>query len=393
MSVDVVLFNTHDVILLFTFFQCVILGCILYKPSKDRLFSNVFLIGFLLANAVIPFELLIHFGAAFRPWAIENLPNWFFVFEFGYWLQGPFLLWYMRSILYKSLRVPLSDAFYFVPFLLFLVHQLIGYHLLPTDEKISIQQNFELHDESFSIYYITLMRELLRVYFGVLCLLELKNYLKVTAQKHIVADSKEVLWLQLVVYGFLGVWGWGVLVVAMLICNVQLFWGLPVGPMGIMANYVTCFLLCGLVVVVGRMAKVAEKLEAVSATPIKQQASPSINMEYVEKLEKLMKVDKLYLESSLTLEMLSGKLAVSARTLSSVINRHYGCNFFEFINDYRIEEAKRMMIDPERAQATMLEIMYEVGFNSKATFNTFFKKHEGMTPREYRKKYYQTESA
>nr|WP_252738503.1 helix-turn-helix domain-containing protein [Saccharophagus degradans] len=99
-----------------------------------------------------------------------------------------------------------------------------------------------------------------------------------------------------------------------------------------------------------------------------------------------MHEDKLYLESSLTLEVLAGKLSISPRTLSTVINRHYGCNFFEFINDFRIEDAKKRMVDPARSGATMLDIMYEVGFNSKATFNSFFKKHEGMTPREYRKK-------
>lgn len=383
---DVVLFNTHDVVLLFTFLQCIVLAFILYKPQKERAVSNVFLLAFLLSNAVIPFELLIHFGAAFRPWAIDHLPNWFFVFEFGYWLQGPFLLWYLRSVLYKTIRVPLSDAFYFVPFVLFLLHQVIGYHILSTDEKISIQQSFKLHTESFSIYYITLMRELLRVYFGVLCLLELKNYLKVTSQKHIVADTSDVLWLRIVVYGFLGVWGWSVLVVAMLICNVQFLWHLPVGTMGIMANYVTCGILCGLVVVVGRKARVVENLEPVSSSQPKQHAGVTINLEYVEQLEKLMHEDKLYLESSLTLEVLAGKLSISPRTLSTVINRHYGCNFFEFINDFRIEDAKKRMVDPARSGATMLDIMYEVGFNSKATFNSFFKKHEGMTPREYRKK-------
>src|SRR5690606_4741131 len=75
------------------------------------------------------------------------------------------------------------------------------------------------------------------------------------------------------------------------------------------------------------------------------------------------------------------------RALSNIINRQFECNFFEFINSYRIEEAKRLLAAPEYASKNMLEVMYDVGFNSKATFNTLFKKKVGMTPSEYRKSF------
>jgi AraC-like DNA-binding protein len=71
--------------------------------------------------------------------------------------------------------------------------------------------------------------------------------------------------------------------------------------------------------------------------------------------------------------------------LSNIINRHFACNFFEFINSYRVEEAKAMLADATLANKSMLDIMLDVGFNSKATFNTLFKKKTGMTPSEYRK--------
>jgi len=67
-----------------------------------------------------------------------------------------------------------------------------------------------------------------------------------------------------------------------------------------------------------------------------------------------------------------------------VINRRFEQNFFEFINKYRVAEAKKLLEDPDHAQSTMIDIMADAGFNSKATFNTFFKKLVGSTPSQYR---------
>jgi AraC-like DNA-binding protein len=72
------------------------------------------------------------------------------------------------------------------------------------------------------------------------------------------------------------------------------------------------------------------------------------------------------------------------RDLSMIINRHFGANFYTFINSYRIDEAKRMLKDPAKIDITITEIYLAVGFNSKSVFYTFFKKLEGMTPTKYR---------
>ncbi len=68
-----------------------------------------------------------------------------------------------------------------------------------------------------------------------------------------------------------------------------------------------------------------------------------------------------------------------------MINRHFQKNFFEFINGYRIDEAKKLLANEKYEKVTIIEIMAQVGFNSKATFNTFFKKLVGVTPSQYRK--------
>ena len=70
--------------------------------------------------------------------------------------------------------------------------------------------------------------------------------------------------------------------------------------------------------------------------------------------------------------------------LSVLINHHLNQHFFDFINEYRIQKAMQILKNPSKKKLTILEILYEVGFNSKSSFNTAFKKHTNQTPTEFR---------
>ena len=103
-----------------------------------------------------------------------------------------------------------------------------------------------------------------------------------------------------------------------------------------------------------------------------------------EKLQKLMETEKLHLDSNLTLPLLAKKTAVSVHHLSQVINEKLSQNFFEFVNSYRVEEAKQMLLDPDRKHLNISAIGFEAGFNSNSSFNSVFKKLTGMTPSQFR---------
>lgn len=103
------------------------------------------------------------------------------------------------------------------------------------------------------------------------------------------------------------------------------------------------------------------------------------------RLVQLMEKEKIFLQADVTLKTLSGRLGVHYNYLSQIINEQFKQNFNDFINKYRIEEAKRMLIDPSGSERTILEIAYDTGFYSKSVFNTAFKKFTGKTPSQYRK--------
>ena len=98
-----------------------------------------------------------------------------------------------------------------------------------------------------------------------------------------------------------------------------------------------------------------------------------------------MENKKPYLDFELTLQKLCVQIERPEKELSILINHHMGKHFFDFINEYRIEHAKMILSNPDKKHQTILEILYQVGFNSKSSFYTAFKKITGKTPILYRK--------
>jgi AraC-like DNA-binding protein len=106
---------------------------------------------------------------------------------------------------------------------------------------------------------------------------------------------------------------------------------------------------------------------------------------YISLLEEHMEKSKPYLDRELTIYDLSQQLQIPRHFLSEVINEHMGKNFYNLVNDYRVEEVKKRLEDPAYKHLTILAIAYDSGFNAKSSFNTIFKEKTGVTPSEYQK--------
>lgn len=100
-------------------------------------------------------------------------------------------------------------------------------------------------------------------------------------------------------------------------------------------------------------------------------------------MQEIMKTKKPYLEATLTIHDLARLAEMPPHQLSKVINKEFHSNFFEFINNYRIEEFKQKAFKPEYKNLTILGIALECGFNSKSSFNRIFKETTGLTPGDF----------
>ena len=112
---------------------------------------------------------------------------------------------------------------------------------------------------------------------------------------------------------------------------------------------------------------------------------PDPNSGLAKRLTKLMEEEQPYLDPDLDLSSLADLLNINPRQLSHTINQNFSMNFYEFVNNYRVEAFKKRMQQPENKKLTLLANAYECGFKSKSTFNDVFKKSTGKTPSNFAK--------
>ncbi|WP_437398299.1 helix-turn-helix domain-containing protein [Flagellimonas lutimaris] len=100
------------------------------------------------------------------------------------------------------------------------------------------------------------------------------------------------------------------------------------------------------------------------------------------KIKKAFEEDKIYRDNTICLDILSGHIKENRYKVSQVINTYLSKNFYSFLNEYRIKEAKKLLVS--NPTLSVKAIMYEVGFNSKNSFYSAFKKITGLNPNDYR---------
>ena len=117
--------------------------------------------------------------------------------------------------------------------------------------------------------------------------------------------------------------------------------------------------------------------------------SALIEPEVVEKtmfhLEKAMQEDSLFLNATLSLNDLVDHTNIQQKTISGVLNKHIGKSFNEYVNEFRVNEVKRKLLDSRYQHLTITGIALDSGFNSQATFQRTFKSLTGQSPKEYKK--------
>jgi AraC-like DNA-binding protein len=113
---------------------------------------------------------------------------------------------------------------------------------------------------------------------------------------------------------------------------------------------------------------------------------------YAQELLTVMEEEKPYLDPEMSVSKMANRLGIPKENISQLINQRFYMNFNQFLNKYRVEEAKRRLLDPKESQFVVLKIAHDVGFNSKSTFNSAFKKFAGMSPSQWRQKHQKEKS-
>lgn len=375
---DTVLFNVHDVVLIMTTTLCLAFVVLILWLKKDKDISDYFFLAFVFLQALMPLDILFNFGAAFRDWATQNSPSMFYIFGIAYWLEAPAMLFYIKYKVVKDRSPKYSDLVFFVPAALYLIWISIDFHSLNTDQKIDSLQNFQLLNNSYLTDLRILTREALRVAIGVFCINTILHYKQQAMNVESASENIDLVWLTSIAYSFLTLRVYALLLYMIIFISSHTSLNLYHDGIGLSANYITLALV--FVLICAYLIN-SQKLTGLAENAVKKIRAP--NQALRDKLESYIQEHKPYLKNNLSLDQLAERSDISARNISAIINSCYHKNFFEYINDFRLDDAKYMLLQYQDKSIT--EIFYECGFNSKSTFNTYFKKRMGMTPSQYRK--------
>ncbi len=371
------------IVTLFAFYECVFVGTYLLLKKSVRYQANRYLGGLLL----IPASMLLS-GALFQLELLDELPHVIHLHFFTYLMFGPLAYFYVRACTQKDFKLKGKLWLHFIPALLALFY-FMPFYLQSGDAKFDA---FIVWRETASLGVPTWVL-LLRlsqpiIYFGI-CIRLIMIYRKHLDNATSYIDTVFHRWL---------LYFSGILLLPILGAIATVIFTNVIGYQLSAATVIFTFILAFAISIrIAILIKPSlfhlfphQMLIPNSTEEQKQRYEKSTLQEdskdhYVNKLSLFVETEKPYLASDLTLAELSKQVDIPTHHLSQVINEKLECNFLDYINKYRIKEAKKMLVDPKLDHYTIVSIAYEAGFNSKSTFYTAFKKYATMTPTQYKK--------
>ena len=378
-----VLFNFHDVILLMTAMQCLFCFLLLCLTIDRNKRSTLFLALFLFAHALIPINELVMWGAEFKMTARDLFPSLYFFPMVAYYIDGALLYLCFKALVFKDFSLTKIDVFHFIPLMAYITFIGLVFYSKPQEIRLEMI-NSESFVYSASYVYMEFLSKLIRVFYAIACFSLISRYSSRLQDTNSNMEKVHLSWLRALVIGFLLVMVSEAILVAAKIINIYTNFSFSLFVnIGLTGYYITFALVNLLVFTAVRYFGAFEQVNEIKITK-KVRDERFFQPELALSVDDAIRGGQIYMDPDITLDKLAESLKILPRDLSSLINRHFGINFYEFINRYRIEEAKRMLTSEEYKATTITDIYLKVGFNSKSVFYTFFKKLEGMTPSQCR---------
>jgi AraC-like DNA-binding protein len=367
---------------------------VLLLTRRENAAANRVLAGMMVAFAVFLAEVAIYLGGHY-----SNFPHLIGISQPAIYLFGPVIYLYARTIS-GGLETPgRRDLLHFVPAAVVTVY-LLPFYLKSGSAKVAFVETLMRDGAPLYLEIIEWMKLPHGVVYTIVTFGVLGRYRRRLEQNFSTLDRINLGWLRSILVGAMVAW-----VVAIT------DFGLSLVGIRILGNgsNPTSLVLVVVVYMIGirglRQPEVfwppspaEDPTEGSPKEAAQEDAAPAIDAKYRKSgldpakaaametaLLTLMDEQGPQEDSDLTLQQLADQLEVSPHNLSEVINARLGTSFHDFVNGYRVEEAKRRLLDPKLSHQTILAIAIDSGFRSKSTFNKIFKRFTGVTPSEFRR--------
>lgn len=386
---DTLKFELHDMATMMTAILCFLFATMIIASGKFRPISACLLAGFFISQSFISLHELILYGDQFRYAVLSSSPNWFFIGSMGYALNGPLLYLYVISIIRSDFNLGSGHRWHLLPLVVYFLFLICAFYSQTHMQKVALIDLYHFDLDWQFVTMDTLIKSSRFAYF-IMSIYLINKYREQLKDYQSSIENIDLTWLKILVLGFALVSLVGVLLSISKVVNLfykvdislQIFLGLTTYYADLI---LVCFLLFFSAANISSVAKVKDQSKS-------SYEDYEANEEYVDRVIKFMDDEKPYLKSNITLDTLSELIDVPARELTALLNGHFKMNYYEFINNYRIKEAKLILAQDVNQEKTISEVFLTVGFNSKSVFNTFFKKNVGVTPTDFRKQILNRES-
>ena len=319
------------------------------------------------------------------------MQNWGFLYQVSYFLPllyGPLIFLFARQLLFnKNFR--LTDHFHFLPFAFMCIYLLLARQFGFSSQAINF---FYRSDTGMVIHLVSLS-----VYHG----LALHHWSKYrNSLKNFFSETQrlQMNWIRQLIIGSL-------IVCAIIAVAIHLIY--ITNPQSLPYRYwfavLTVFIywvsytaltqpsVFSVIKGYGKeeipVATVMPKL--VVHRPSMKYSNSGLTKEAIgiiqQTLKKVTEEQKPYLNPELTINDLAALIKCNRHHLSQVLNESLKSSFYDYINFYRVEEAKQLLLNTGKDNHKIASIAYDAGFNSLSTFNDIFRKHAGTTPSQFRK--------
>lgn len=373
--------NIHDLVLIITAVECLFLTALMKILPVHRQQSRQLLVSYFLLVAVVLVATVLVWNESLVQASYNQYPAICALLTFCLLVEGPIVYFYLRCLSRAEPVFRWQNLWHLVP----AVSAVLVIFVFRIDSNDWRSAQALSGEQRLAVSYVWTLIKLVPIFYAALCVwaeYQLREDLK---NHYSQIDVSELRFADLLLVGFCVHWGWSL--IAWLLEGIVTS-GIS-DTLGIVDNYLRVILVNSLFVFglinTRHLLLVPESTLVEDVKPKLDQAIDQKLGVKVAAIEKGIREKRLYLEGNINLERFSEQIGLRPRETSAALKLHYKSNFFEFINGLRVEEAKRLLVEPEFKDDTILELIYKSGFNSPSAFHRFFKRIVGITPTEYRK--------
>lgn len=324
----------------------------------------------------------VHFFLG-KPWLI----NFYIALLF---LNGPLLFLYVKAITNQAEKLNKATFWHLLPFITFVAYLNLfedASGVFSGTESAHEATNIELPLPYFLFLILLALSVPLYIYLSVRMLLRHK---KIVADNFSDIENRTLTWLRNLIVT-LGI-AWIVLVAIIFIHHVLHLFSDSFCINGLFLTLTAFMVTTGSYgfnqprIFSSQGSNVSEVLDERDKPYAGSSLKEEDKQQYLASFIDYIDNKRPYLNNELTLNRLALEVNIPLHYLSQIINEHFNQNFFDFINHFRVNEFISRLTEPKYSNYSLLAIAFDCGFNSKTTFNRYFKKATGLTPTQYKNK-------